>query len=88
MSIPKVQSRSVLVTGCSSGIGAATADLLREAGWQVFPTARKPGDLDALRARGFAPIALDVAEAAISSSAGSRPRFALMKFMARQIRCR
>ena len=64
MSIPKVQSRSVLVTGCSSGIGAATADLLREAGWHVFPTARKPGDLDALRARGFVPIALDVAEAA------------------------
>ena len=63
MSIPKVQSRSVLVTGCSSGIGAATADLLREAGWHVFPTARKPGDLDALRARGFVPIALDVAEA-------------------------
>jgi len=64
MSIPKVQSRSVLVTGCSSGIGAATADLLRDAGWQVFPTARKPADLEALRARGFTPIALDVAEAA------------------------
>lgn len=64
MSIPKVQSRSVLVTGCSSGIGAATADLLRDAGWQVVPTARKPDDLEALRARGFTPIALDVAEAA------------------------
>ena len=69
MSIPKVQSRSVLVTGCSSGIGAATADLLRDAGWQVFPTARKPGDLEALRARGFAPIALDVAEAAAVENA-------------------
>ena len=64
MRIPAVQSRTVLITGCSSGIGAATADLLRDAGWQVFPTARKPGDLAALRDRGFAPIALDVAEAA------------------------
>lgn len=64
MRIPAVQSRSVLVTGCSSGIGAATALLLRDAGWQIFPTARKPEDLEALRAQGFVPIALDVAEAA------------------------
>lgn len=64
MSIPNVQSRSVLVTGCSSGIGAATALLLRDAGWRVFPTARKPEDLEALRAQGFDPIALDVADAA------------------------
>ena len=64
MSFPAVSPRSVLVTGCSSGIGAATAGLLRDAGWQVFPTARKPADLDALRAQGFDPVALDLAEAA------------------------
>ncbi len=64
MSLPPVQPRSVLVTGCSSGIGAATAAHLREAGWQVFPTARKPADLDALRAQGFEPVELDLADAA------------------------
>ncbi|NCA81798.1 MAG: SDR family NAD(P)-dependent oxidoreductase [Opitutae bacterium] len=64
MSVPQVPSRTVLVTGCSSGIGAATALVLREAGWQVFPTARKPADLDALRGAGFAPLAMDVADPA------------------------
>ncbi len=64
MRIPAVQSRTVLITGCSSGIGGATALLLRDAGWRVFPTARKPEDLEALRTQGFDPIALDVAEAA------------------------
>jgi NAD(P)-dependent dehydrogenase (short-subunit alcohol dehydrogenase family) len=64
MRIPLVQSRTVLVTGCSSGIGAATAHLLRDAGWQVFPTARKPEDLEALRADGFTPITLDLADPA------------------------
>ena len=64
MSQPSVQSRTVLVTGCSSGIGAATAALLRDRGWTVLPTARKPEDLDALRAQGFDPVALDLAEAA------------------------
>ncbi len=64
MSIPLPQSRTVLVTGCSSGIGAATARLLRESGWQVLPTARKPEDLEALRADGFDPVALDLADPA------------------------
>jgi len=63
MALPPVQPRSVLVTGCSSGIGAATAVLLRDAGWQVFPTARKPADLDALREQGFDPLELDLAHA-------------------------
>ena len=69
MSIVPVQSRTVLVTGCSSGIGAATATHLRDRGWQVFPTARKPADLEALRAAGFAPIPLDLADPASIESA-------------------
>jgi NAD(P)-dependent dehydrogenase (short-subunit alcohol dehydrogenase family) len=52
----------VLVTGCSSGIGAATARMLRARGWNVLPTARAPADLDALRANGFSPVPLDVAD--------------------------
>ncbi len=51
-----------MVTGCSSGIGRATARHLRDAGWEVFPTARKPADLEALRGEGFDPIALDLGE--------------------------
>ncbi len=63
MKFPSVQARTALVTGCSSGIGLATAQVLRAAGWQVFPTARKPADLEQLRTAGFTPVALDVAEA-------------------------
>ena len=42
MKLPLLENRTVLVTGCSSGIGQATAELLRANGWTVFPTARKP----------------------------------------------
>ena len=52
--------KNVLVTGCSSGIGRATAELLRNAGWTVFPTARKTADLDALKKAGFTAIELDI----------------------------
>ncbi|MCX6996246.1 MAG: SDR family NAD(P)-dependent oxidoreductase [Kiritimatiellaeota bacterium] len=62
MIFPRVESRSVLITGCSTGIGLATARLLRERGWRVIPTARKPAHLDQLRAEGFSPIALDMAD--------------------------
>lgn len=53
----------MLVTGCSSGIGEATARVLRNRGWRVIPTARKQGDLDQLREAGFEPVALDLAHA-------------------------
>ena len=43
-------SRSVLVTGASTGIGAATAERLRRAGWDVIAAARKDADLERLRA--------------------------------------
>ena len=57
-----VQVKNVLITGCSSGIGLATARMLRASGWNVAPTVRKKEDLDTLRADGFAPIELDVAD--------------------------
>ena len=60
MKFPTVEERSVLVTGCSSGIGLATAKRLRSNGWTVFPTARKVDDLDALREAGFEAIKLDL----------------------------
>lgn len=64
MKYPDVVSKSVLVTGCSSGIGLATTRLLRERGWAVLPTARKPEDIQQLRAEGFNPIQLDVTDSA------------------------
>jgi len=60
----EVTERRVVVTGCSSGIGLATALLLRQRNWIVVPTARKDADLDRLFARGFEPVRLDLAESA------------------------
>lgn len=55
-------ARSVLVTGCSSGIGLATAEVLRARGWRVFPSARKRADLDRLRNLGFQAVKLDLSD--------------------------
>jgi len=63
MRFPVVQERRVVVTGCSSGIGAATAHVLRDRGWLVVPTARKEKDLAALREEGFDPVSLDLTNA-------------------------
>jgi len=55
-------SRAALVTGCSSGIGRATAERLAGAGWTVYATARKPETLGELEARGCRTLALDVTD--------------------------
>ncbi len=49
-----------LITGCSSGIGRALADVFKSAGYQVWATARKAADIDALNTAGFIGVALDV----------------------------
>ncbi|AVO54336.1 SDR family oxidoreductase [Ectopseudomonas mendocina] len=51
---------SVLITGCSSGIGRALADVFKTAGYAVWATARKDSDLAALAEAGFHAVALDV----------------------------
>jgi len=53
-------SKSVLITGCSSGIGAATAAKLHAEGWKVWATARNVDSLEDLRAQGCEVLALDV----------------------------
>ncbi len=54
----------VLVTGCSSGIGAATAARLVAGGHLVYATARRTADLDDLAAAGAQVRALDVTDEA------------------------
>ena len=49
----------ILVTGCSSGIGAASARAMRARGWRVFAAARKPADVSALERAGFDALHLD-----------------------------
>lgn len=56
--------RSVLVTGCSSGIGHAAALGLAGRGWRVFATARREADLARLRDAGLEAVALDLDDSA------------------------
>jgi NAD(P)-dependent dehydrogenase (short-subunit alcohol dehydrogenase family) len=55
-----MESKSVLITGCSTGIGNCLACGLRERGYRVFASARKEADVAALSAAGFASLPLDL----------------------------
>jgi NAD(P)-dependent dehydrogenase (short-subunit alcohol dehydrogenase family) len=72
MHLPPVQHRSVLITGCSSGIGLAAAILLRRRGWRVMASARKPADVERLAGLGFEALMLDVADEASVAAAVAR----------------
>src|SRR6478672_12850729 len=62
--------RSVLITGCSSGIGLCAAQTLKARGWRVFATARKPEDTARLKAEvGVESLYLDYAEPASIAAA-------------------
>jgi NAD(P)-dependent dehydrogenase (short-subunit alcohol dehydrogenase family) len=56
--------KTILITGCSSGIGYACAIGLKAKGWRVFATARKAEDLARLEAEGLEAIYLDYTEPA------------------------
>lgn len=58
------EQRTIVVTGCSSGIGAHCARRLAACGWRVFATARKDADLAALADDGLEALHLDYREPA------------------------
>ena len=51
--------RTILITGCSSGIGHHAAHALKDRGWRVFATCRKDTDAARLRSEGLESFRLD-----------------------------
>ncbi len=51
--------KTILITGCSSGIGYDAAHGLRARGWRVFASCRQERDCDRLRDEGFESPQLD-----------------------------
>ncbi|MEP1443522.1 MAG: SDR family NAD(P)-dependent oxidoreductase [Hyphomicrobiales bacterium] len=57
-------AKTILITGCSSGIGYVCAHGMKARGWQVFATARKPEDIERLTAEGITTFHLDYTDEA------------------------
>jgi len=56
--------KTILITGCSTGIGKHCAIRLKEAGWRVFATARNPQDINMLQELGLDALELDYTDSA------------------------
>lgn len=56
--------KSILITGCSSGIGRAACDGLKARGWHVVASTRQQADVAALQEAGFDCVHLDYADPA------------------------
>ena len=54
-----IKRKSILITGCSSGIGLDSALTLNDHGWRVFATCRKQKDCDELKLQGLESFVLD-----------------------------
>jgi NAD(P)-dependent dehydrogenase (short-subunit alcohol dehydrogenase family) len=62
-------SKAVLITGCSTGIGRATAERLAAGGWKVYATARRLESIADLAAKGCETLGLDVTDEASMEAA-------------------
>ena len=62
-------SKAVLITGCSTGIGRATAERLASSGWTVYATARRLDSIRDLEGRGCRLLELDVTDEASMAAA-------------------
>jgi NAD(P)-dependent dehydrogenase (short-subunit alcohol dehydrogenase family) len=62
--MPAAASKAVLITGCSSGIGRATAQRLAQRGWTVYASARRSESIADLKASGCRLLQLDVTDEA------------------------
>lgn len=54
--------KTILITGCSSGIGYDAAHRMAREGWRVLATCRKPQDVEKLQAEGLESFQLDYAD--------------------------
>ena len=63
------ETGAVLITGCSTGIGRATAEHLADRGHTVYATARRPESIADLEAKGINTLALDVTDETSMQSA-------------------
>ncbi|MCP3848886.1 MAG: SDR family NAD(P)-dependent oxidoreductase, partial [Gammaproteobacteria bacterium] len=63
------KQRTILITGCSSGIGLCCAQELKKRGYRVFATARKAEDVVLLQEQGFESVQLDLASSDSINSA-------------------
>lgn len=61
-------TKSILITGCSSGLGYDAAHGLRKRGWRVFASCRKPEDCEKLQSEGFDAPLIDYADPASITS--------------------
>ena len=52
-------NKTILITGCSSGIGYDAATHLKKIGWRVFATCRKEDDCNRLKSEGLEAFLLD-----------------------------
>jgi NAD(P)-dependent dehydrogenase (short-subunit alcohol dehydrogenase family) len=57
-----MSTRNVLITGCSSGIGLCLANGLKQRGYGVIASARKPEDVAQLKSLGHDAVQLDLAD--------------------------
>ena len=55
-----INMKSIFITGCSSGIGYATAHLLKQQGWRVIASCRQAADVARLQSEGLECLQVDV----------------------------